>query len=225
MPPDIDYATARNLMVDGQVRPNKVTNPRIIEAMRVLPRERFVPAGAKSLAYADEDVPLGGERVLMEPMLIARLLQIADMLAGERVLVLGAGCGYGAALAAACGAIVVALESDAELGARTQVLLGELAPSVTVMVGPLAAGCPAQAPFDVVLVDGAFEELPPAVLSQLRRPGGRLVGIQVGAGRTSQGVLGEVAGPAGHDAVALRPVFDAASPALPELRRAAAFVF
>ena len=109
------FAEARNNMVDSQVRPNKVTDPRIIAAMRQLPRERFLPPGLAALAYADEDVPLGDGRVLMEPMVIARLVQLTAIAAGERALVVAAGTGYGAALLAACGARVTALEETAAL--------------------------------------------------------------------------------------------------------------
>jgi protein-L-isoaspartate(D-aspartate) O-methyltransferase len=97
------FADARANMVDSQVRPNKVTDPRILHAMRTLPRERFLPPALASLAYADEDVPLGNGRVLMEPMVLARLLQIAAPMPGEVALVVGAGTGYGAAVLAACG--------------------------------------------------------------------------------------------------------------------------
>ncbi len=217
----VDYAAARNLMVDGQVRPNKVTDPRIITAMRTLPRERFVPLAKASLAYADQDVSLGGGRVLMQPMLIARLVQTAAIAAGERVLVLGAGCGYAACIIAACGAEVVALESEEDLAAHAHALLAEFAPGVTLVTGKLAEGCPAHAPYDVVLIDGAYEELPSAVVAQLRQPGGRLVGVRAGAGRTAQAVLGEVAGAS----LGTQVVFDAPTAALPELCRAAAFVF
>src|ERR1700721_1328189 len=92
------FADARNHMVDSQIRPNRVTDPRILSAMRRLPRERFLPPAAVALAYADEDVPLGGGRFLMEPMVLARLLQAAALRDNERVLVVGAGTGYAAAV-------------------------------------------------------------------------------------------------------------------------------
>ena len=105
-----DFADARNRMVDSQVRPNKVTDPRVLSAMRELPRERFLPARLRPRAYVDEDVPLGGGRVLMEPLVIARLVQLAAPSAGERALVVGAGVGYGSAVLARCGVRVTALE-------------------------------------------------------------------------------------------------------------------
>src|SRR5580698_4654527 len=144
----MDIETARNNMVDSQVRPNKVVDPRIIDAMRQLPRELFVPPAMASLAYADDDVPLGGGRYLMEPMVIARLVQAATVRRGERALVVGAGCGYGAALLAALGAQVIALEQDAALLDRARAALARaalpaIAFAVTLVNGPLAAGWPA----------------------------------------------------------------------------------
>ena len=103
------FADARRNMVDSQIRPNRVTDPRILAAMRRLPRESFLPSAVRALAYADEDVPLGNGRFMMEPMVLARLLQAAALIDQERVLVVGAGTGYGAAVIAACGCKVTAL--------------------------------------------------------------------------------------------------------------------
>src|SRR5215472_17796835 len=125
------FADARNRMVDSQIRPNKVTDPRIVAAMRRLPRERFVPSHFAALAYADEDVPLGEGRFLVEPVVIARMVQLTAITAGERALVVAAGTGYGAALLAACGARVTALEESAPLQAIARAVLAELAPSVS----------------------------------------------------------------------------------------------
>jgi len=122
--PTLDFAAARDHMVDGQIRPNKVTDPRIIRALRTLPRERFLPAGLRSLAYIDEDLPLPGGRTFVEPLVIARLIQLARVRSGERALVVGAGAGYGAAVLAACGAEVTALEEDAGLLDLARQVLG-----------------------------------------------------------------------------------------------------
>ena len=149
------FAEARNRMVDSQIRPNKVTDPRIIAAMRQLPRERFLPPHLAPLAYADEDVPLGEGRVLIKPTVIARLVQLTAIAAGERALVVAAGTGYGAALLAACGARVTALEEAAPLQAVARTVLAELAPSVSLVAGPLAAGWAPGAPYDVILIEGA----------------------------------------------------------------------
>src|SRR5581483_3920718 len=149
------FAEARNRMVNSQVRPNRVVDPRILGAMRSLPRERFLPPDRASLAYADEDVPLGNGRVLVQPMVIARMLQLAAPVQGERALVAAAGTGYGAAILAACGLRVTALEEDPALLAIARHTLQEFAPNVSVVAGPIASGWPGNAPYDVILLEGA----------------------------------------------------------------------
>jgi len=219
--PAVAFEIARNFMVDSQVRPNKVNDSRIIGAMRALPRENFVPAGQRAIAYADGPVPLGGGRALLEPMVIARLVQLAAVRTGEQVLVVGAASGYGAALLAACGAKVTALEDDPALaGLAKSALAGR--DGVTLVSGPLAAGWPAAAPYDVVFIEGAVEEIPPALAEQVRPAAGRVVAVRAGAGgRVGQAVLGEPT-PAG---LVLRAEFDCAAPLLPALRRQPGFVF
>lgn len=220
--PTTDFAAARALMVDGQIRPNKVTDSRIVAAMRSLPRERFVPADRAALAYSDEDVPLGGGRYLVEPMVIARLVQLAAVREGERALVVAAGSGYGAALLAACGAEVTALEQDAALLAVARAVLPGVAPAVRVVEGKLAEGWKAAAPYDVILIEGAVPEIPEAVVAQLRGEGGRLVTVLKSGPRIGQAVL---CGRAGGGRLERRTMFDCAVPVLPMLRREAGFVF
>ncbi len=218
--PAVAYDTARNLMVDSQVRPNKVNDPRIIGAMRALPRERFVPPRLAPLAYSDADVPLGNGRAMVEPMVIARLVQLAAVRGGERALVVGAGSGYGAALLAACGARVTALEDDVALVALARGALADVA-DVTLVSGPLADGWPAGAPYDVVFIEGAVEDIPPALAAQLRPVSGRLVAVRAAPGGVGQAVLGEMS-PTGLN---LRAEFDCTAPVLPSLRRVPGFVF
>ncbi len=215
------FTEARNRMVDSQVRPNKVTDPRIIAAMRRLPRERFLPPSLAALAYADEDVPLGGGRVLLEPMVIARLVQLTAVAEGERVLVVAAGPGYGSALLASCGARVTALEDDATLLALARSALAEFAPGVSLVAGPLAAGWPAGASYDVILIEGAVRDIPPAIGEQLRKDAGRLVTVCMGSGTGGQAVLAEatVAG------LRIQPMFDCATPPIPSLASSPGFVF
>ena len=216
---DQDTAAARDFMVDGQVRPNKVIDPRIIRAMRTLPRERFVPPQSQSMAYVDEDVPLGGGRYLTEPMVIARLVQLARIRDGDRVLVVGAGPGYGAALAAACGGRVTALEQDTALLAIARVLLAELAPGVTIAEGPLNQGLPG--PWDAIIIDGSVRDIPP-VIAALVPVGGRLVTVidRDGAGQAVLAERGAPAAPLGHTAV-----FSCATPMLRPLVPAPSFQF
>ncbi|MGH7043746.1 MAG: protein-L-isoaspartate O-methyltransferase family protein [Acetobacteraceae bacterium] len=216
-----DFADARARMVDSQIRPNKVSDPRILSAMGALPRERFVPPGLAPLAYVDEDIPLGGGRVMPAPMTIARLVQLLAPEAGERALVVAAGTGYGAALLAACGARVTALEDDPALHAIAARMLAETAPGVDLIAGPLGAGWPAGAPYDLILIEGAVRAIPPAFAGQLRADGGRLVTVRQAAGTVGQAVLAEPT-PLGLRA---RPVFDCAIPLLPQLLAKPAFVF
>ncbi len=218
----IDFTAARMLMVDGQVRPNKVTDPRVLAAMRRLPRERFVPGDRAALAYSDEDVPLGNGRFLVEPMVIARLVQIAALQDGDRALVVGSGSGYGAALLAACGATVTALEQDAALVALARAVLPVVSSGITLVDGPLAEGWKAAGPYDVILIEGAVPEIPPAVLAQLRRDGGRLVTVLKRGAWVGQAVLCSAAGGGRVDP---HPVFDCAVPVLPMLKAAPGFVF
>jgi protein-L-isoaspartate(D-aspartate) O-methyltransferase len=215
------HADARKRMVDSQIRPNKVTDPRILAAMRHLPREQFLPDGLSALAYADEDVPLGHGRYMMEPMVLARLLQIAEPREGERALVVAAGTGYGAAVLSQCGPRVTALEEDAGLLALARDALGASAPGVNLVSGPLAAGCANGAPYDIILIEGAVREIPPAIAAQLKADGGRLVTVLAGPGRTNQAVLAE----ASSAGLRARPVFDCGTPALPSLLPAPEFVF
>ncbi len=215
-----DFADARNRMVDGQVRPNKVTDARILNAMRELPRERFVPPGMMARAYTDEDVPLGGGRALMEPMVLARLVQLARPRRGERALVVAAGPGYGAAVLAACGVSVVALESAEPLLALARSMLPTVAPGVEIVSGPLAEGWPAGAPYDMILIEGAVRDIPPALGPQLSRSG-RIVTVRTGRGSTGKGVIAEPT-PTGLHAQAM---FECAVPLLADLLPRPGFVF
>lgn len=218
--PDL-FSAARECMVNSQIRPNKVNDPRILGAMRRLPREAFLPRSVIHLAYVDRDIPLGGGRFMMEPMVLARLVQAALLEENERVLVVGAGTGYGAALFAACGARVTALEEDPALIRIAQHILPIEAPGVTLVTGPLSAGWPAGAPYDVILIEGATEVVPPALISQLHAEAGRILAVLCGDGRTTQAIIGEVT-PKG---LGTCPIFDCGTPAIPSLRRTPTFEF
>ncbi len=215
------FADPRNRMVDSQIRPNNVTDPRILAAMRAIPRERFLPAAVAPLAYADEGVKLGNGRVLMAPMLTARLIQLIAPAPGERALVVAAGVGYGAAVLAACGVRVTALEEDEALIAVARTALATISPGINLVSGPLAAGWPTEAPYDIVFIEGAVAVPPPAIAAQLRQEAGRLVTVIRGATGTGHAVLGE-ATPAG---LQMRPEFDCATPPIPALLPAPTFSF
>lgn len=217
-------ALARRHMVDGQLRPNRVTDPRILAAMGELPRERFLPPGLAARAYADEDVRLPNGRGLIQPMMIARMLQMLGLRDGDRALVVGAGTGYAAAVAARCGARVIALEEDAELLAIARhAVAGLVSPQAFRLVqGPLATGHAAAAPYDAILIEGEIPEVPEAIAGQLAE-GGRLATVLAGAARGvgSRAVLGRRAG----GSFTLTDAFDCATLALPSLRTKPGFVF
>ena len=219
-----DAAAARRLMVDGQIRTADVTNPNLIAAMQTIPREQFVPAAMADQAYRDGDVSLGQGRALLRPIVLGKLIQGADVRPGDQVLVIGCGTGYSAAVLAHMGAAVVALEEDADLARRAEIALagtlaGMGAAQVTVVRGPLTAGWPAAAPYDLILVDGAIEVAPDALGCQLK-PNGRLAAV-FGRGPATKAMIyrpieGHLVG---------RPLFDAAAPLLPGFAAPPAFVF
>jgi len=162
--------------------------------------------------------------VLVEPMVIARLVQLARPMPGDRALVVAAGPGYGAAVLSACGARVTALEEDPTLLGLARSALTATAPEVTVVSGPLDAGWPSGAPFDVILIEGAVAAIPPALAQQLQQDGGRLVAVirgDAGIAGIGQAVLAEPT-PVGLRAQA---IFDCATPPIPSLLPAPAFVF
>ena len=222
--PALDFAAARDVMVDGQLRPNRINDARIVRAMRSLPRERFLPAGMASMAYIDEDVALPNGRFLMEPMVLAMLIQLARPRSGERALVVGAGSGYGAAVLAACGPQVTALEEDPDLLAAARRGLPSFAPGVTVVEGRLSDGQPG--PWDVILIEGAVPALPETICHQLNGHGGRLVTVLAQVPGLGKGVLAEAVDPAATTPVLrAHPCFDCATPILPAFRPAPAFQF
>jgi len=220
-----DFTDARNRMVDSQVRPNQVSDPRIIAAMREIPRELFLPPKLRPVAYIDEDIPLGGGRYMMEPMAIARLVQLLAPSEGERALVVASGTGYGAALLAACGVRVIALDDDRALLDIARSALDAVAPSVSLVSGPLDAGWPVGAPYDIILLEGAVQQIPPTLGAQLRADGGRLATVRrethLEAGSMGTALLAEPT-PAGLSA---QPVFDCATPLIPSLVKKPGFVF
>ncbi len=217
----IDYAKARLNMVEGQIRPNKVTDDRIVDGMMTLPRERFVGEARKGVAYVDEDISLGGGRYVMEPMVLARLLQAADVQAGDLVLEIGCGTGYASALLGRMASTVVAVESDAALAANASSLLSELGiDNVVVIEGDLKQGYPKQAPYNVIFINGSVPDVPKALIGQLA-DGGRLVAVVAESGRMGRAVLVEnIAGHTSH-----LDLFDAGTHALPGFERELAFEF
>ncbi len=217
----VDFAAARSNMVESQIRTNKVTDPHLLDAFETIPRERFVPEPLRGIAYVDEDVALGGQRFVMEPMVLAKLLQAARPGPGDVALDLGCGSGYATAILSRLVATVVALEVDAALAAAANQTLDELEIDNAVVVeGQLAEGYPKQAPYNVILLNGAVSEVPLAIADQLAE-GGRLVTVvSVGAGLGRATLMRRDSG-----VVSSRILCDASVPVLPGFEAAPGFVF
>jgi protein-L-isoaspartate(D-aspartate) O-methyltransferase len=215
-----DATAARRHMVDGQIRTADVTNPNLIAAMEAVPRELFVSPEMASQAYRDGDLSLGQGRALIRPIVLGKLLQATMVAAGDRVLDVGCGTGYSSAVLAHMGAAVIALEEDADLARRAEAALAAAgAGQVKVVRGPLTAGWPQAASYDLILLDGAVEVAPDALGRQLS-PSGRLAAV-FGRGPAAKAMIyrqieGELVG---------RPIFDAAAPLLPGFAAPPAFVF
>lgn len=216
-----DTTTARRMMVDGQVRTADVTNLDLIAAMLAVPREQFVPPPLAGQAYLDSDIPLGAGRALLKPMVLAKLIQGAQVSASDHVLDVGCGTGYSSAVLSHLVGSVVALEEDTTLARRAQGALsaGHGAANVTVAIGPLTAGWPAAAPYDLILLDGATE-ITPEVLGRQLKPEGRMACV-LGRAQTGKAMIYRMI--EGH--LVGRPIFDAAAPLLPGFAATPTFVF
>lgn len=216
----MDFARARRTMVDTQIRVNDVTDTRIVNALMAVPREDFVPEHLRALAYLDDDLAVGGEpvRYLIETMVLARMIQSAAVGGGDRVLDVGTATGYSSAVLARIAASVVALEQDGALLPAAKTALAPEA-NVTVVEGPLTKGAASAGPFDVIILEGAVEVVPQALIEQLGE-GGRLVAV-VGRGRAAKCLVHSRIGAE----VSVRQAFDAAIPALPGFEAPRGFVF
>jgi protein-L-isoaspartate(D-aspartate) O-methyltransferase len=219
-----EFSERRVKMVDGQLRTTDVTDAALLEAFLSLPREAFVPADQRDIAYIDEDIRIAtsadGARYLMEPSPMAKLLQLAEVDATDHALVIGCGSGYSAAVLSRLAGSVVALESDATLAELAESTFSQLGcDTVTVVRGALRDGHAAKAPYDVIFIDGAVEELPSGLTEQLAE-GGRLVAVE---GRGNAGVARLYVKAEG--VVTGRRAFNAAIKPLPGFERVEAFVF
>ena len=186
-----DFAAARQAMIDNQLRPVGVTDPVVLEAMGSVAREQFVADESRPLAYVDRSLPLGDGRFLAAPAVLGQLLTQLAPRKGERALVVGAGTGYTAAVLAAIGCEVTALESSRALAARAREL------EIALVEGPLESGHKGGAPFDLVVIDGAVEFIPDGIVEQLA-DGGRLAAPLIQGGITRLIVGQKVAGAFGH---------------------------
>jgi len=215
------HETARTRMVESQLRPNKVTDKRLLDAFLTIHRELFVPEHLQAVAYVDEDLPLGKGRYLMEPRVAARLLQAAAIERTDTALMVGAGTGYEAAIVAVLARSVVALEEDLELARRARAALVEHSiASVSVVEAPLPQGHRARAPYDVIFFCGAVAEVPAEIGSQLS-DGGRLMAVVKSGSVMAHATLTMRIG----GGLARRVLFDAATPLLPGFLPKPAFAF
>ena len=216
----MDYATARHNMVESQIKPNRVTDPLIMEALARLPRESFVPAAMQGIAYVDEAIDIGEGRYLMEAWVLARLLQAAEVQADDVALLVGCGSGYEAAVLANLASTVVALETSESLATQANDVLASLSiDTVAVVNGALARGYSRQAPYDVIFINGALRAIPERFGDQLAE-GGRLVSI-VGLGAMGKGTLMSKY----NGVVSSRTFFDASTPELPGFEQEQTFSF
>jgi len=215
------YELARANMIERQLRPNTVTDERVVKAVANLRRELFVPELLHSTAYADKDLPLGGGRYLMAPMVAARLIQALDAGPGDAALVVAAGVGYEAAVLAQLCRSVVALEDDAELARFGRAaLVDHRIANVKLVEGSPAQASRARSAYDVVLFGGAVAEIPEEIGAQLTE-GGRMAVVVRGEDGPGRATLVTRAG----GILARRVMFDAATPVLPQFARRPAFVF
>lgn len=210
--------SARFNMVETQIRPADVTDPQVLAAMNAVPRERFVPSAAVALAYADVPVQIAPGRYLLDPRSFAKLLQLAEIGPEDRVLDVGCGTGYSAAVLARLAGKVIALEQDADLVRVASGLLANAVGKVEVVQGGLIEGVKGQAPYDVIFVNGAVEQVPESLLGQLAE-GGRLVTF-LKDGQSRAWLFLKEKGQVGK-----RPDFDADVPVLAGFRKAVGFVF
>ena len=219
---DSDFAQARKMMVDCQIRPTKVTDSRVLDAFGTIPREAFVSRHQRAIAYIDEDLPVPGGRCMMEPMVLARMIQALAVEADDNMLVAGCGTGYGAAILARIAGSVIAIETRAQLVEKAQeTLVATGVDNAVAIKGRLADGFVKEGPYDGILVEGSVEMIPDQLLEQLTERG-RLVAVWRPAGHPV-GVASQWS--RAGDGYTRKPLFDAQVPLLDEFRAKREFVF
>ncbi|QPC87546.1 methyltransferase domain-containing protein [Mesorhizobium sp. NBSH29] len=212
------FSEMRVKMVDGQLRTTDVTDAAILDVMGNVPRESFVPQNLRDLAYIDEDLQVAPGRFIMEASPFAKLLQLADISSRDHVLDVGSATGYSAAVLAGLAASVTALESDSALADKARENLSSLS-NVTIVTGSLAKGASAQAPFDVIVINGAVDVVPQPMFDQLAERGRLVVVVGHGNAAVARLYLKD-------DAVVTgRAAFNAAVKALPGFEKIAEFEF
>ena len=219
---NVEFAQARKTMVDCQIRPTKVTDERVIEAFGEVPREAFVGRHQRAIAYIDEDLPVPGGRCMMEPMVLARLIQALSVEADDNVLVIGCGTGYSAAILARIAASVIAVDTRSQLVEKAQETLVSIGTDNAVALkGRLTDGFAKEGPYDAILIEGAVETVPDQILAQMSGEG-RLVAVWRPDGHpVGVASLWSKAG----DGFSRMPLFDAQVPLLDEFRAQQEYVY
>lgn len=170
-------ALARTNMVNGQIIPNVPPNQPLYDAMLTIPRHAFLPSHLQGVAYIDQDIVLNSRRHLMSPMLFSQLVHAAAITPSDVILDLGCGTGYSTAILACIGKKIIALESDADLASKANHNLHTLGIKNSIIIsGELAEGHPEAAPYDVIFINGAVQNIPATLFNQLA-DNGRLVAI------------------------------------------------
>ncbi len=215
-----DFATVREAMVDGQVRPSDVTLYPVIEAMLTVPREDYVPEALREVAYIGDHLPLAERRVVLDARVMAKMLETLAIQPTELVLDVGAGLGLSSALVAHLSEAVIALESGSDMAQEAESLLASHdVDNAIVEIGPLAEGAPMHGPYDVILIEGGVGDMPQALIDQLKL-GGRMVAIFM------DGALGRcMLGRKSEHGVDWRWSFDATAPVLPGFEKQTIFAF
>jgi protein-L-isoaspartate(D-aspartate) O-methyltransferase len=217
----MDYLAARHNMVESQIRTNRVTDPAVTGALAAVPREAFVPKALRGIAYVDEDLDVGGGRTVIEPLVLARMLQAAAIRPTDVVLNIGDATGYATAVIAKLAQTVVALECDPEWAAHAGATLSELGvDNAAVVAGELDKGYAAQAPYDVIVFSGAVSEIPQTICRQLA-DGGRLVTVVDEGAGPGKGILVVRVG----ESYGRRQLFEAGTALLPGFQPKPKFVF
>jgi len=215
-----DFATVREAMVDGQVRPSDVTLYPVIEAMLTIPREDYVPEPLREVAYIGDHLPLAERRVVLDARVMAKMLETLAIQPTELVLDIGAGLGLSAALVAHLSEAVIALESDADMAKEAEASLASHGvDNAIIELGALTDGAPKHGPYDVIIIEGGVGEVPQALIDQLKT-GGRIAAIMM------DGALGRcMLGLKSEHGVDWRWAFDASAPVLPGFEKRTIFAF
>ena len=217
----MDFSSARRTMVDCQILPNNVTDQRIIDSMMEIPREMFVPNAKRNLAYVDESLALGFRRFIIEPMVVARLLQTLKLKSTDVALSVGAGTGYSIAILGRIVETVVAVEQISSLATNATKNLSELGiDNVAIIEGQLAGGAPMQSPYNIIFFDGAISEVPKSISHQLAEEGRLIAMIKKPGGICRAQLMTRNSG-----VISGRYMFEASIPLLPGFEKETTFVF